>query len=74
MTICFYCGVDWTKGAGDDGHCENIRCIEMQSTDESIVKAMNIIGFVIDEDLDQFHLTEAWNILNRLVGRWKDEL
>jgi hypothetical protein len=44
----------------------------MQSTDESIVKAMNIIGFVIDEDLDQFHLTEAWNILNRLVGRWKD--
>jgi len=28
MTICFYCGVDWTKGQGDDGHCENITCIE----------------------------------------------
>ena len=72
MTICFYCGVDWTKGQGDDGHCENTRCIEMQAIDQSIVEAMNIIGLVIDEELDQYKLNEAWNILNRLVGKWKE--
>jgi len=72
MTICIYCGVDWTEGVGDDGHCENTRCIQMQWTHESIVKVMTIIGFVIDEDLDRFHLNEAWNILNRLVGKWKE--
>jgi len=54
--------------------------IGMRMIDRRIVHAMRIIGAIIDdgvletdadEAIDELQkLNDAWNILNRLVGRW----
>jgi len=52
----------------------------MGMIDRRIVRAMNIIGAMIDDgvletdadlEVDAFQkLNDAWNILNRLIGKW----
>jgi len=54
--------------------------IGMRMIDRRIVHAMRIIGAIIDdgvletdadEAIDELQkLNDAWNILNRLVGKW----